>query len=205
MRLRAYFIRIVILGKDRAGKSCLLLSYTSEGFSEDYLNTIGVDYKAKLIEFEGKFIRVQLWDTAGQERFHAITSWYLRGADGFIIVMDLTSPAALDTVTSWRSKVKEKLPENKVPILLIGTKVDLDHDRVISYDEAKKLADELNFIYVETSAKTRKNVDKAFEIYQEASWIINRITIYFKNNDLKCSSCYTLWDQMDCLYFDITY
>lgn len=72
------------------GKSCLLLRFADDTYTESYISTIGVDFKIRTVELDGKTIKLQIWDTAGQERFRTITSSYYRGAHGIIIVYDCT-------------------------------------------------------------------------------------------------------------------
>ncbi|CAG9334378.1 unnamed protein product [Blepharisma stoltei] len=160
-RAADYLMKFVIVGFDRAGKSSLVLTYAGEGFSEYYVNTIGVDFKVRSMDILGKLIKFQLWDTAGHPRFHVITNSYFRGASGLIIVMDLTNPSALDNAKYWKGELNKQFSDEK-PVLLIGNKTDLH--RAITYEEAKRLADEWGIIYIETSAKTKYNVNKAFEI-----------------------------------------
>lgn len=85
-----YMFKILTVGNSGTGKSCLLLRFSEGTFSDNFMSTIGVDFKFKQIQVEDKEIKLQIWDTAGQERFRTITSSFYRGANGIVLVFDLT-------------------------------------------------------------------------------------------------------------------
>jgi Ras-related protein Rab-1A len=123
--------------------------------------TIGVDFKIQTIKLDDKIIKLQLWDTAGQERFRTITSAYYRGANGIIIVFDLSDKETFDHVKIWMAEIENY--SNDVKVMLIGNKIDIEGSkRQVSYQEAKEFADKLGISYIETSAKTSINVKEAF-------------------------------------------
>merc|ERR1711860_59008 len=113
-------------------------------------------------EQEGKTMKLQIWDTAGQERFRTITSSYYRGAQGIIVVYDVTDKESFNNVKYWVQEI-EKYAANGVNKVLVGNKCDLSSKKVVSYDEAKELADSLNIEFLETSAKNAHNVEQTFQ------------------------------------------
>merc|ERR1712083_959485 len=123
-------------------------------------STIGVDFKIRTVELEGKTIKLQIWDTAGQERFRTITSSYYRGAHGIIVVYDVTDPESFSNVKQWLHEIDRYANEN-VNKLLVGNKSDLATKKV-DYRTAKAFADEIGIPFLETSAKNATNVEQAF-------------------------------------------
>merc|ERR1712203_883805 len=114
-------------------------------------------------EQDGKTVKLQIWDTAGQERFRTITSSYYRGAHGIIIVYDVTDKESFNNVKHWMQEI-DKYAADGVNKLLVGNKCDLSSKKVVSYDEAKELADSLSVQFMETSAKNAHNVEQAFQM-----------------------------------------
>merc|ERR1711898_6342 len=96
-----YLFKLLLIGDSGVGKSCLLLRFADDTYSESYISTIGVDFKIRTIEHDGKRIKLQIWDTAGQERFRTITSSYYRGAHGIIVVYDVTELDTFHAVERW--------------------------------------------------------------------------------------------------------
>ncbi|KAL6530323.1 WD40 repeat protein [Orobanche hederae] len=132
-----------------------------DSYLDSYISTIGVDFKIRTVEQDGKTIKLQIWDTAGQERFRTITSSYYRGAHGIIIVYDVTDAESFNNVKQWLNEIDRYASEN-VNKLLVGNKCDLVDNRAVNYETAKALADEIGIPYMETSAKDATNVEQAF-------------------------------------------
>ena len=154
--------KILLLGDSAVGKSCLLLRYCDEKFQDLHLATIGLDFRLKTIYLENnKKIKVQIWDTAGQDRFLAITKNYYRGANGILLVFDVTNLSSFEHIKNWIEQIKEEAPE-KIIIYLVGNKIDCIHNRLISNEEGKKLAGQFRLKYYETSAKNDENVNSTF-------------------------------------------
>jgi Ras-related protein Rab-1A len=132
-----------------------------DAFTESYISTIGVDFRFRTVKIDKKTVKLQIWDTAGQERFRTITSAYYRGADGIIMVYDVTSSESFDHVNDWLKEVNRYAAEGTVK-LLVGNKSDRAADKVVTAEDAKAFADELGIAVLETSAKSAKNVEEAF-------------------------------------------
>mmetsp|Transcript_5106 Transcript_5106/g.10579 ORF Transcript_5106/g.10579 Transcript_5106/m.10579 type:complete len:203 (+) Transcript_5106:1698-2306(+) len=158
-----YLFKLLLIGDSGVGKSCLLLRFADDTYTESYISTIGVDFKIRTIEMDGKTIKLQIWDTAGQERFRTITSSYYRGAHGIIIVYDVTDQESFDNVKTWLQEI-DRYAADKVNTLLVGNKSDLTNKRVVSYEAAKEFADSVEMEFLETSAKNSTNVEKAFMV-----------------------------------------
>jgi Ras-related protein Rab-1A len=169
-----FLFKLLLIGDSGVGKSCLLLRFADDTYTESYISTIGVDFKIRTIELDGKTVKLQIWDTAGQERFRTITSSYYRGAHGIIIVYDITDRESFDNVKQWLNEIDRYACEN-VNKLLVGNKCDMDSKRQVEYEEAKAFADERGIPFLETSAKDSTNVEKAF--IQMAGDIKNRMAM----------------------------
>merc|ERR1711974_59727 len=156
-----YLIKLLLIGDSGVGKSCLLLRFSDDSFTPSFITTIGIDFKIRTIDLEGKRIKLQIWDTAGQERFRTITTAYYRGAMGILLVFDLTEEKSFANIRNWMKNI-EQHASSDVNKMLIGNKCDLEDKRLITAEQAKELADEYGIRYLETSAKSSTNVEKAF-------------------------------------------
>jgi len=152
-------IKITYLG---VGKSCLLLQFTDKRFQPVHDLTIGVEFGARMVNIDNKPIKLQIWDTAGQESFRSITRSYYRGSAGALLVYDITRRDTFNHLTCWLKDARSYANSN-MTIILIGNKSDLEHKRAVTYEEGQQFADEHGLIFLETSAKTAANVEKAFE------------------------------------------
>lgn len=140
---------MLLIGNSGVGKSCLLLRYAENSFNENFFNTIGVDFvskfqtitsdimcvcdsgtlqKLKSVKYAGQVIKLQIWDTAGQERFRTLTASYYRGAQGIIIVYDVTDRDSFENVRNWIQEI-EKYSKSNVCKVLVGNKCDQEQLR----------------------------------------------------------------------------
>jgi Ras-related protein Rab-8A len=156
-----YLIKLLLIGDSGVGKSCLLLRFSDDSFTPSFITTIGIDFKIRTIELEGKRIKLQIWDTAGQERFRTITTAYYRGAMGILLVYDVTDDKSFANIRNWIRNIEQHASEN-VNKILIGNKCDLVDKKVVDTAKGKALADEFGIKFLETSAKNSINVDEAF-------------------------------------------
>jgi Ras-related protein Rab-1A len=152
---------VLLIGDSGTGKSCLLVRFADNIFSENYISTIGVDFKIKTITSEGKTVKLQVWDTAGQERFRTITASYYRGSNGIILVYDITDRDSFEHVAYWMKEV-DRLASPDVCRIVVGNKSDLSDKRVVSTEEGQALANQYGVQFLETSARENSNVENAF-------------------------------------------
>jgi len=156
-----YLIKLLLIGDSGVGKSCLLLRFSDDSFTPSFITTIGIDFKIKTIELDGKRIKLQIWDTAGQERFRTITTAYYRGAMGILLVYDVTDAKSFDNIRNWIRNIEQHATEN-VNRILIGNKCDMVDKKAVDTPRGQSLADEYGIKFLETSAKNNINVEEAF-------------------------------------------
>lgn len=156
-----FLIKLLLIGDSGVGKSCLLLRFCDDSWTPSFITTIGIDFKIRTIELDGKRIKLQIWDTAGQERFRTITTAYYRGAMGILLVYDVTDEKSFENIRTWHSNIEQHASAG-VNKILIGNKCDWDEKRAISLDQGKQLADEFGLRFLETSAKANEGVEEAF-------------------------------------------
>jgi len=156
-----YLIKLLLIGDSGVGKSCLLLRFSDDSFTPSFITTIGIDFKIRTIDLEGKRIKLQIWDTAGQERFRTITTAYYRGAMGILLVYDVTDEKSFNNIRNWIRNIEQHATES-VNKILIGNKCDMVEKKVVDSARGKALADEYGIKFLETSAKNSINVEEAF-------------------------------------------
>ncbi|NXW88555.1 RAB10 protein, partial [Alopecoenas beccarii] len=122
-----------------------------------------IDFKVKPVTFNGTRVKLQIWDTAGQERFHTLSTSYFRGAQGFVLVYDITNLDSFRSVTSWMRDIHEKAGD-EVDVILLGNKCDKESERVVPKQKGEKLAWEHGIPFFETSARDNVNIEDAFTI-----------------------------------------
>ena len=157
-----YVIKTLLIGSANVGKSSIMNQFSEQKFTEDTLNTIGIDLKVKTIHFKNKRFRIQLWDTAGHERFNSITSSYYRGADCVLVVFALNHKQTFQDLLFWFGEL-EKYTSN-ILFYLIGNKSDLVDEKQIATREIETFITTYKIDnYIETSAKLNSNIDSLFK------------------------------------------
>lgn len=131
-----YLLKYLIIGNSGVGKSCLLLRYSDNEYSDKHIITIGVDFKIKSLDVDGYKVKTNIWDTAGQERFKNITVSYYKGASGVMLVYDITDIESFNKLGDWLIEVEKHAPNNVYKIL-VGNKADLEEQRQVSFDQGK--------------------------------------------------------------------
>ncbi|XP_055712838.1 ras-related protein Rab-27A-like isoform X3 [Phlebotomus papatasi] len=168
-----YLLKFLLIGDSAVGKTCLLYQYTDGVFHQSarFISTVGIDFREKRILYTSGArthrLFLQLWDTAGQERFRSLTTAFYRDAMGFLLIFDLTNERSFLEVQNWIEQLKFHAYCETPDIVLCGNKCDLEHLRVVSESRARHFADRHGMPYLETSASTGKNVEKAVEVLVE--------------------------------------
>lgn len=157
-----YTLKILTLGESAVGKTCILIRFTDDKFLTSHIMTIGIDYKSKSIISGDKSVKLKIWDTAGQERFRNITKQYYKGADGILLIYDITDRESFEKVRDWMKSINENTQSDKVGIILLGNKCDLD-ERKVTFEEGQSLAEEYNIQFMETSAYKDINITESFQ------------------------------------------
>ena len=170
-----HLFKILIIGESGVGKTCFLLRYAENSFVANHLLTIGIDFKIKVIEIEGKNIKLQIWDTAGQDRFRTITKTYYKGSHGVILVYDVCDERSFGNVKNWVNQIEQNA-KSSICKVLVGNKCD-KAERVITEEQGRKLAEEYNMKFYETSAKTGQNVEETF------TYLTGEILKIYKNKE----------------------
>ena len=165
--------KVLMLGDSGVGKSSLILRWTLDTFAPSLTSTVGVNFKSRKVMVRDELVQVQVWDTAGQEQFHKITTSYYRGAQGIMLVYDVSDQKSLDNVEYWIKNIKSHASDT-VQVALIGNKTDLrdpsNHDPnstepppvCVDTERGQEIAQKFGIPFFETSAKESHNVDHAF-------------------------------------------
>uniref|UniRef100_A0A8D0KN83 small monomeric GTPase n=1 Tax=Salvator merianae TaxID=96440 RepID=A0A8D0KN83_SALMN len=154
-------LKLLLVGDSAVGKSSLLLRFTEDHFDPYLHPTIGVDFKVKKMAVDDLSLQLAIWDTAGQERFRTLTPSYYRGAQGVILVYDVTRRETFVGLDSWLQEL-EMYTKKDVVKMLVGNKID-EPDREVDRREGLQFARKHSMLFVEASAKMKEGVENAFE------------------------------------------
>ena len=148
--------KIIFTGDSGVGKTSIINSIMGQKFSEEYEPSIGVDFFSKTIRYKGRLMKLQIWDSAGQEKFRSLIPNYIRGSSLVFLVFDITKKESFDHLNEWITFITNV---EKANILIVGNKIDLKENRVITKEEAEKYCKEKNYDYFEVSAKEGTNIN----------------------------------------------
>ena len=157
--------KICIFGDGGVGKTTLIGRYLTGVFQSNSEITIGVDFHIKKLYIEDKRVTLQIWDFAGEDRFRFLLPSYVLGASGGIFMYDITRYSSLRNFQDWLAIFKQgyKGPISQVPIIMVGSKLDLEYKRAVSRNDAYELAKENGlFGYIECSSKDGQNIEEVF-------------------------------------------
>lgn len=154
--------KILTIGESGVGKTCILRRFVENKFYKNHLATIGIDFKVKSIKVNDINIKLKVWDTAGQERFRNITTQYYKGADGILLVYDVTDENSYLKTKDWMQQISNNTQSIEIGVILVANKCD-EKNRIIDKDMGEKMASELGVGYFETSAATGEGIFQAFE------------------------------------------
>lgn len=163
--VKEFVFKIVVLGDAAVGKTSLINMYIEQSFSEDYKPTLGANIIRKDVHVEeiNASVRLIMWDLAGQEKYNVIRSMYFQGCVGALLVYDVTRHNTFETIDSKWLKDFKKYVKKEGTYILIGNKIDLNDERVVTTEDGEKYAKEIDASdFIETSAKYGENVEQAF-------------------------------------------
>ena len=186
-------LSFILIGDSTVGKTCFLLRYFKNQFSEVFLSTIGIDKEIKHVKVGNDTYKLTLWDTAGQERFKCLPKKYYQNADGVLLLFDVTNEETFNNVTNWMKDVKENSnkegKQSDIALYLIGNKIDKSDERVISKELAETQAKSLGMKYFEVSCKINLNVTEVMaRMIMECHMKANHIENCFKLAPTKSST-----------------
>ena len=173
--------KVIIVGDQAVGKSCLAIKASRNYFEDFYSPTIGFEFVSFNVRVQDKIIKLQIWDTCGQEVYRSLISSFFRSASLAIVVYSIDSEDSFNNIEKWLNDIKTQSNPD-VKIFLIGNKADLEDKRRITKDQGEKLcSDHKLAFFMETSAKTGFNVQNVFiqvakELYKQHEEIKDRVT-----------------------------
>ena len=156
--------KVLFLGDSTVGKTAFIVRFCDGKFEDDSLTTIGLDTKTKFVVHKEKKIQLQIWDTAGQERFRSIAKSCYKGADGILLMYDISKYETFKHIKSWITDIENNIsvPKNKLALIIIGNKADLpNEEKTVDKKDIEEFESKFKYKIIEASAKTDQNVNES--------------------------------------------
>ena len=164
---------ITLLGESKVGKTSIISVLKGFQFEDVTLLTMGIDNFTQDAEINGKKCIFKIFDTAGQERYKSISTSIIKQSDGFLLVYAIDDKDSFDKINEWIQAIEDEVNLSNKAIYIVGNKIDIEN-RKITYEQGKKLSDDKNVDYFETSAKTGKGIKEVFQQIYEKIYNLNK-------------------------------
>jgi Ras-related protein Rab-6A len=153
--------KLIFLGDQNVGKSCILNRFMNDTFTEEYQATIGLDFQSKNVQIDNQDIHLLLYDTAGQEKFRSLIPMYTRDSNIILLVYEINNKDSFIHLPDWLNDLSN-INKEDVIFALVGNKIDLEEKRQVSTEEGKNYAEQNGFLFQEVSAKTGEGFSELF-------------------------------------------
>ena len=156
--------KIMLLGDSSVGKTAFILRFCDNKFEDESITTIGLDTKTKFVSHKDKKIQLQIWDTAGEERFRSIAKSCYKGADGILLMYDVSNISSFKHIKNWIGDIENNItvPKDKLALIIIGNKSDLPEEKKqVDNKDREDFENKYKYKIIEASAKTDKNVNES--------------------------------------------
>ncbi len=183
LKTSSYMVKLVLIGDAAVGKTSIRQRYLGKGFQREHLATLGADFAATTRNIDNYSVKYQIWDLAGQPMFKNVRPRFYKGCFGSLAIFDVTRKDTFQNLTSWIEELYRYSGRGVVPVIILANKTDLKDEREVTIKEAKEFVEKLNEktkehsvenFFLETSAKTGLNIEKAFELLSQ--YIIDRFS-----------------------------
>ena len=157
------FVKIILLGEPGVGKTCIINRYINNEYNEDSPSTYGSSFTTKVVIKDNIKYFVNVWDTSGQEKYRSVTNLFINGSNIVILVYAIDSKTSFEGLDYWYNTIKEKLEGDNYVLAVVGSKIDLMDNEVVSEEEAKNFANSKNALFKLVSSKANpEGIEKLF-------------------------------------------
>ena len=157
------FVKIILLGEPGVGKTSIINRYINNEYNEDSPSTYGSSFTTKVVIKDNIKYFVNVWDTSGQEKYRSVTNLFINGSNIVILVYAINSKQSFEGLEYWYNTIKEKLEGDNYVLAVVGSKIDLMDNEVVSEEEAKNFANSKNALFKLVSSKANpEGIEKLF-------------------------------------------